>query len=530
MESQRHVTDKLDHACQTSFPECKTRLAIEKHASSVYTHKIPREFLARRWMKSASITPHTKIGRFIIRGGDEAAVTLNNLWSIFTTLHCLAQGNIDKLSNLSRLGREEKVKLLKDHPQAPSMGGKQSVMETYCGSTSNLDILVLPPKQAKNKGSGSNVRSRILSRERKPSKQAQNSKESVELVVRSGHITRGHVQNATPHHSQSNIFVVAPKSLACDSRLNNVISAACALMTRLMTYQIFRKALQSRKIGDLDHLGRASRIKDIISTTSEARQAILDLIFAMYPCRNTIRLYEDTASKHRTTWAGATGSTRMKIGRSKKLQRTYYNGEEDGNLRMLQDFVQQGRFLERVDSEKIPNTQIELKRRILHKLVIASRVLRSSGGTWMVYLACSATNSASRGTHASKGNIFSNNSSGSTCLLGDPTSSRSGAVCVRSRISIINQPRPNVSHTRKGECIGAYVTRMHREWYKIRDVVGAPGEFQATRRSSRVDSEWRLEAEKLYVDLLRYDEAKNKLKINYGAFFAILYGKWIDSC
>ncbi|KAK6137053.1 hypothetical protein DH2020_029205 [Rehmannia glutinosa] len=256
MESQRHVTDKLDHACQTSFPECKTRLAIEKHASSVYTHKvfhassvythkvfaevsteieasvydctiteiiddatrcsykikdktdsifavikyktetlikcsckkleqtgllcchafvvlkdypeIPREFLARRWMKSASITPHTKTGQiYQFAGGDEAAVTLNNLWSDFHSCIGLAQGNIDKLSNLSRLVSEEKVKLLKDQPQAPSMGGKQSVMETYCGSTSHLDISVLPPKQAKNKGSGSNVRSRILSQREK---------------------------------------------------------------------------------------------------------------------------------------------------------------------------------------------------------------------------------------------------------------------------------------------------------------------------------------------------------------------------
>ncbi|KAK6150701.1 hypothetical protein DH2020_015633 [Rehmannia glutinosa] len=67
---------------------------------------------------------------------------------------------------------------------------------------------------------------------------------------------------------------------------------------------------------------------------------------------------------------------------------------------------------------------------------------------------------------------------------------------------------------------------MHQEWYKIRDVIGAPSEFQATRRLiESLTPEWRLEAEKLYVDLLRYDEAKNKLKINYGAFTAILYGK-----
>ncbi|KAK6160239.1 hypothetical protein DH2020_003620 [Rehmannia glutinosa] len=176
IESQRHTTDKLDHTCQTAFPECKTRLAIEKHASSVYTHtvflddysEIPRKLLAWQWMKSASITVHTKTGQiYQFAGGDEAALTLNNLWSDFHSCIGLAQGNIDKLSNLSRLVSEEKVKLLKYQPHTPSMGSKQSVMETYYGSTSHLDISLSPPKQAKNKGIGSNVRSRILSQREK---------------------------------------------------------------------------------------------------------------------------------------------------------------------------------------------------------------------------------------------------------------------------------------------------------------------------------------------------------------------------
>ncbi|KAK6163877.1 hypothetical protein DH2020_000741 [Rehmannia glutinosa] len=45
--------------------------------------EIPMKFLARRWMKTPSITQYTRSGDLSICGGDEAAITLNNLWSDF---------------------------------------------------------------------------------------------------------------------------------------------------------------------------------------------------------------------------------------------------------------------------------------------------------------------------------------------------------------------------------------------------------------------------------------------------------------
>ncbi|KAK6125164.1 hypothetical protein DH2020_041097 [Rehmannia glutinosa] len=129
--------------------------------------EIPAPYLAARWMKATSFNSHSKNGHmYQFPGGIEAARTLNTLWADFHSCIGLAQGDIEKLSSLSRIISNEKAKLLEEQHET-TVPNKQSVMETYCGSTSQLHISVLPPKQAKNKGSGSHLKSRLQSQREK---------------------------------------------------------------------------------------------------------------------------------------------------------------------------------------------------------------------------------------------------------------------------------------------------------------------------------------------------------------------------
>ncbi|KAK6132674.1 hypothetical protein DH2020_033590 [Rehmannia glutinosa] len=130
--------------------------------------EIPSKYLTRRWLKNASIHPFSRNGDvYQFNGGNTACVTLNKLWSDFHCCLGLAQSDTEKLSSLSRLLSEEKQKLLLEQENERSVVGKQAVIETYCGTTSGKDINILPPQQAKNKGSGSRVKSRIQSQREK---------------------------------------------------------------------------------------------------------------------------------------------------------------------------------------------------------------------------------------------------------------------------------------------------------------------------------------------------------------------------
>ncbi|KAK6159630.1 hypothetical protein DH2020_006944 [Rehmannia glutinosa] len=128
--------------------------------------EIPAPYLAARWMKATSYNSLGKNGHmYQFPGGIEAAKNTKHPGRIFTT-DGLAQGDIEKLSSLSRIISNEKAKLLEEQHET-TVPSKQSVMETYCGSTSQLHISVLPPKQAKNKGSGSHLKSRLQSQREK---------------------------------------------------------------------------------------------------------------------------------------------------------------------------------------------------------------------------------------------------------------------------------------------------------------------------------------------------------------------------
>ncbi|KAK6115449.1 hypothetical protein DH2020_007718 [Rehmannia glutinosa] len=129
---------------------------------------IPAKYLPTRWMKAASLIQCTQRGRlYQFEGGEEANRSLNSLWADFHCCIALARGRIDKIEELSGIILTHKDKMLSKQAIEATKTCKKAIMETYCGSTSEIDITVLPPKQAKNKGSGSRIKSRLQSQKEK---------------------------------------------------------------------------------------------------------------------------------------------------------------------------------------------------------------------------------------------------------------------------------------------------------------------------------------------------------------------------
>ncbi|KAK6163035.1 hypothetical protein DH2020_002876 [Rehmannia glutinosa] len=161
---------KIDASAKCSCKLFEQMRLLCRHIFVIFKDcdEIPAPYLEARWMKATSFNSHSKNGHmYQFPGGIEAARTLNTLWADFHSCIGLAQGDIEKLSSLSRIISNEKAKLLEEQHKT-IVPSKQSVMETYCGSTSQLHISVLPPKQAKNKGSGSHLKSRLQAKEKNP--------------------------------------------------------------------------------------------------------------------------------------------------------------------------------------------------------------------------------------------------------------------------------------------------------------------------------------------------------------------------
>ncbi|KAK6160762.1 hypothetical protein DH2020_004143 [Rehmannia glutinosa] len=112
--------------------------------------EIPSKFLMKRWMKTTSLRPsNARLYQFA--GGDASGATLNNLWSDFHSCIGLAQGDVEKLANLSRLLAEEKERMTKEQSPFYFVPSKEVVIQNFCGSTSQIEVSVLPPSKQRIK-------------------------------------------------------------------------------------------------------------------------------------------------------------------------------------------------------------------------------------------------------------------------------------------------------------------------------------------------------------------------------------------
>ncbi|XP_019166905.1 PREDICTED: protein FAR1-RELATED SEQUENCE 5-like [Ipomoea nil] len=123
---------------------------------------IPLKYVVNRWTKDASLKATFEIDGVIYdQNGpkDEKKMLLKKVWS---DIHCcmdLEGSNIEQLAAFSQVINEQKQLLLSGKEKLSPQHSRRTVIESYCGSTEISEINILPPKHAKNKGSGKRIKS-----------------------------------------------------------------------------------------------------------------------------------------------------------------------------------------------------------------------------------------------------------------------------------------------------------------------------------------------------------------------------------
>ncbi|XP_019172830.1 PREDICTED: protein FAR1-RELATED SEQUENCE 5-like [Ipomoea nil] len=124
--------------------------------------RIPLKYVVNLWTKDASLKATFEIDGVIYdQNGpkDEKKMLLNKVWS---DIHCcmdLAGSNMEQLTAFSQVINEQKQLLLSGKEKLSPQHSRRTVIESYCGSTEISEINILPPKQARNKGSGKRIKS-----------------------------------------------------------------------------------------------------------------------------------------------------------------------------------------------------------------------------------------------------------------------------------------------------------------------------------------------------------------------------------
>ncbi|XP_019176444.1 PREDICTED: protein FAR1-RELATED SEQUENCE 5-like [Ipomoea nil] len=128
---------------------------------------IPSRYVVSRWTKGACLKPIFHIDDTIVDQSskvENVRIFTNLLWSDIYVCVGLADGNIERLSQLRRVICEQRQLFLQEGSEDGSGvvagGSKQSVINSFCGDVSQgSTVEVRDPIQAKNKGSGKRLKS-----------------------------------------------------------------------------------------------------------------------------------------------------------------------------------------------------------------------------------------------------------------------------------------------------------------------------------------------------------------------------------
>ncbi|XP_031108448.1 protein FAR1-RELATED SEQUENCE 5-like [Ipomoea triloba] len=141
---------------------------------------IPSRYLVHRWTKGACLHPIFDIDGIVVDQSakvENVRLLTNLMWSDIYACVGLADGNIDRLSQIRSVINDQRKLFLQDGSDNGSSvagGSKQSVINSFCGSMSKASsVEVHDPVKAKNKGSGKRLKS---ARERAASKCAKQSR------------------------------------------------------------------------------------------------------------------------------------------------------------------------------------------------------------------------------------------------------------------------------------------------------------------------------------------------------------------
>ncbi|XP_074315743.1 protein FAR1-RELATED SEQUENCE 5-like [Silene latifolia] len=231
IDQQRHTQKKLDNENRQTSPKLATRLPIESHGARVYTHvvfdvfqeevirsttglsargfnarngvevtnlkdgmtervydiqykpdinqyicngvnKIPDAYVAKRWTQDA--VGYASDVKDIIDGKE---IEMTKLWSeVYETVGLLRDRDKTDVERLGILIREFREEL---RPSVDELTKEQEI-EQLLGCKPIEKIIILPPKQAKNKGSGKRMlstKSKVNAKNAKPKRMCNNCKQ-----------------------------------------------------------------------------------------------------------------------------------------------------------------------------------------------------------------------------------------------------------------------------------------------------------------------------------------------------------------
>ncbi|XP_074298664.1 protein FAR1-RELATED SEQUENCE 5-like [Silene latifolia] len=170
IDGQRHSQKQLDRDDDCTLPQLSTSLKLEAHASKLYTHSTYADFqlkLLLLFVPFLLVASHLPtlfnikgiICRHIIwvYSGKQVdtlpdkKLEMCKLWSEFyATISVLKNVPNNEITDLADTLKQFRVKL---NPQSESMT-KEQKLEMLLGCSSSTEVRILPPRQAKNKGSG----------------------------------------------------------------------------------------------------------------------------------------------------------------------------------------------------------------------------------------------------------------------------------------------------------------------------------------------------------------------------------------
>ncbi|KAK9682875.1 hypothetical protein RND81_10G103200 [Saponaria officinalis] len=162
IDQHRHTQKKLDNDNRQSSPKLVTQLPIEIHGARVYTHELFHDFQ----QELISSTSGLSARGFSEKDGVEITTLKDGLSGkvfdiqfnpeVYEAVGLLRDRCKDDIQNLCSLILEFRQNL---EPACEDLT-KEHEIEQLLGCKAVDDIKILPPKQAKNKGSGRRLMSR----------------------------------------------------------------------------------------------------------------------------------------------------------------------------------------------------------------------------------------------------------------------------------------------------------------------------------------------------------------------------------
>ncbi|KAK9749956.1 hypothetical protein RND81_02G161500 [Saponaria officinalis] len=162
-DSQRGKTFTVQYNPLTSDVDCTCKLferrgLICRHIFWLFSNKmlktIPEKYVLARWSKNALRGPIYDLNGNIIENydtADESQLEMSKVWTEFyNVISVVAKKEADVLRDLQRVLKEFKETI---EPSNEKMS-KQQEMEMLLGCSARNEVIILPPRQSKNKGSG----------------------------------------------------------------------------------------------------------------------------------------------------------------------------------------------------------------------------------------------------------------------------------------------------------------------------------------------------------------------------------------